>query len=268
MCNFKRKPEPVAPSCPLCQQPYTDEDGPQSPCLLPACFHTFCIQCVGSKCATSTEDTEQTPDSLFDCPTCNEPCSTPLELLKSDFSVLSELHAFKMASGLLELQCQDCDEQYEARHHCLDCGLLLCEECTKYHIRSKRSKSHELITVEEMRLLGKLPTKPKKKCAKHKEKNLRLYCKTCQCLICDDCPIKDHKGHEYELLAEIVEEQKVELQGQAKLSDLSTLPLRDTIVTLEAECTKLGKARDDTKALIRSHFKRIQDALKIGRAHV
>ena len=59
--------------------------------------------------------------------------------------------------------CQECDENADWTSFCTDCDLALCEDCTKHHRKSKRSKHHALLTVaefrERQRLLGILGAK-------------------------------------------------------------------------------------------------------------
>ena len=45
--------------------------------------------------------------------------------------------------------CQECDEHAEATHFCEDCSLTLCDDCTKHHRKSKKSKGHALQTMAE-----------------------------------------------------------------------------------------------------------------------
>jgi len=49
-------------------------------------------------------------------------------------------------------ECQDCSQGHlESMGHCKDCDLLLCQECYKAHLRSKRTKHHVLQSISEYR---------------------------------------------------------------------------------------------------------------------
>ena len=52
-------------------------------------------------------------------------------------------------------------------------------------------------------------------CPEHAE-DQKLYCETCERLICFLCTIKKHNGHKYDLVSEIFEEQKEEIKGSLK----------------------------------------------------
>ena len=46
---------------------------------------------------------------------------------------------------------------------------------------------------------------------KHRGQELRFYCITCQTLICSDGMVKDHKGHDCDLLTDVVHKRSTEL---------------------------------------------------------
>eukprot|EP00960_Hanusia_phi_P072201 767726-Hanusia_phi.AAC.8 len=45
------------------------------------------------------------------------------------------------------MKCNECMEALDASYQCMDCGLLLCDECHRHHRKSKRSSSHSTIPL-------------------------------------------------------------------------------------------------------------------------
>ena len=50
-------------------------------------------------------------------------------------------------------------------------------------------------------------------CADHQERELELYCDTCEKLVCLQCVIKEHNGHKYNLLKDVLEQSKREIKA-------------------------------------------------------
>ena len=60
-------------------------------------------------------------------------------------------------------------------------------------------------------------------CSEHEEEELKLYCKTCQDVICGECTIVTHKGHNYVFLKDAKEDivQKLwQLVAQVEKEDV------------------------------------------------
>ena len=48
-------------------------------------------------------------------------------------------------------------------------------------------------------------------CADHQERELELYCESCEHLICLQCTITEHKGHNYNLVKDVFQKHKLEI---------------------------------------------------------
>ena len=48
-------------------------------------------------------------------------------------------------------------------------------------------------------------------CADHQERELELYCESCQQLICFQCTITEHNGHNYNLVKDVFQKHKLEI---------------------------------------------------------
>ncbi len=109
-----------------------------------------------------------------------------------------------------KIVCDNCEsEDAAADCRCNDCGIFLCQYCTEFHRRSRSTKHHELLTMEELKSNPAPQMLAEKiRCPKHKEEVIKLFCKTCQITICRDCTIVDHQGHKYGFVEELAVKEK------------------------------------------------------------
>ncbi|KAK3753822.1 hypothetical protein QZH41_005375 [Actinostola sp. cb2023] len=85
------------------------------------------------------------------------------------------------------------------------------------HQRTLALRDHQVKTFEEINLTG-IPAVVEKPmlCGKHKGKKQKLFCKTCEVLICRDCTIIDHKDHDICFIVDIAQEHKEKLTKEIK----------------------------------------------------
>ena len=92
-----------------------------------------------------------------------------------------------------------------------DCCCYLCQSCKMLHQRMKATRNHKLVTLNEVQKdFRKLERKHL--CAEHHEEELKLYCRTCQEVICRDCTIVTHKQHDYTFIKDVREELVQEMK--------------------------------------------------------
>ena len=88
-------------------------------------------------------------------------------------------------------------------------------ECVKSHRRmTKAFPNHKIVTLEELKEGGAkeiVTPEPTLKTCKVHEEMMKLFCFDCGCLICRDCTIKDHHGHNYEFVKKAAPEVKKKL---------------------------------------------------------
>lgn len=109
--------------------------------------------------------------------------------------------------------CEHCDSGDSAISHCSNCRVYMCKFCVTAHKRILATKDHKSLSLEEVRRLGtKIPKKPAM-CSKHSGETLKLFCKTCQRIICTDCIIVDHCNHKYSFVAEVATKERKILQA-------------------------------------------------------
>ena len=118
--------------------------------------------------------------------------------------------------GKAEAMCEGCSGD-KAEAFCRQCAEFICADCVQSHQKLRVFTGHKAISLDELKEGGSkdivLPENPLKMCEKHDEK-VKVYCFDCNSLICRDCTIKDHNGHNHEFIKEAAPVIKKELLGQ------------------------------------------------------
>ena len=215
-------------TCPICLDDYTD------PKTLP-CLHSFCHRCL-----------ERLPldvqgKRLFlSCPTCRTPTELP-EAGVAGFPIaflinnLTEVHSLlKKVSGDQHVSCDNCKTS-DATGYCKQCTKFYCAECFGVHNKWAPFVDHTVISLEEVARTAfqLLSIKPEvtMKCSSH-GKSLKIYCETCHDLICSDCTVRIHKGHEYDLINDTYDKHR-------QIIESSLEPVREQIVVVTEALTTL-----------------------------
>ena len=231
-------------TCPICLEQFTN------PKILP-CFHSFCLHCLEGVAPELVEGNLCLP-----CPTCRSPCPNPdkgLASLPPSFVInnLSEVYGLmKKVSGDQQTSCDNCDKT-NANRYCKQCSMFFCAECLDLHDKFKPNAGHQTLSLEEVANSAyQLPhSKPETtiSCAYH-NKPLERFCETCEELICDDCTVKKHKDHDYDVVIDtykkhrgILEKwslQPLSQQCERLTQDMTTLINRKKEITQQGDITK------------------------------
>ena len=233
-------------TCPICLERFTN------PKIFP-CFHSFCLNCLKGVAPELVEGNLCLP-----CPTCQSPCPNPdkgLASLPPSFVInnLSEVYSLmKKVSGDQQASCDNCDKT-NANRYCKQCGKFLCTGCLDLHDQWKPNTGHQTVSLEEVASTAyQSPhTKPEASisCAYH-NKPLERFSETCEELICDDCTVRKHKDHDYDVISDtykkhrgILEKSSVQPlneQNDRLTQDKTSLINRKKEITQQGEMTKVN----------------------------
>ena len=152
------------------------------------------------------------------CPTCRTQHDLPpkgVEGFTTNFTATNLIELLNLQSSddstkalpvTAVLKCENEIDDNPAATKCLDCNFYLCEECTVTHKTQHLSKNHKLATLAELKEGGAKQLEKKRYCSDHEGEELKLYCRTCQEVICRDCTIVTHKQHDYTFIKDVREE--------------------------------------------------------------
>lgn len=133
-------------TCQICFETYTRPKSLN-------CQHTFCLKCL--------EEYNPPNSPTVVCPTCR--CEQTLTSdgingLKDNFFILSMSDMLKTVKEIrsedkdgTSLMCDTCDQDNRkaAVARCLDCTDFLCSECSTWHIRTKLTRKHKIVSLSE-----------------------------------------------------------------------------------------------------------------------
>ena len=156
------------------------------------------------------------------CPECRSDTTLPLEGvagLKPAFFInrMKVVHSkLSQAQGKVEAICESCSGD-KATAFCRQCTQFICEECVKLHKKLSVFSGHKTVSLEELKDCGTreimIEEAPLQMCSEHDEK-MKIYCFDCSCLICRDCTIYDHNGHNHKFTKKAASKIKKELMEE------------------------------------------------------
>ena len=195
-------------TCALCQGHY------QHAKLLP-CNHYYCEACI-EKIAKHARG------KPFDCPECRKQTHLPpggVAELQGAFFVerMKDVYGkMAKAEGRVEAVCEQCvGGGKKSVAFCRQCAEFLCDECVRSHQRLKLFVGHVVASLEDLKKGGakNIPLKeaPPPKCSDHDQLS-KIFCFDCNCLICRDCTIIDHHGHDFNFLTKCAPESRKTLR--------------------------------------------------------
>ena len=183
-------------TCAVCLDIYTN------PKTLP-CLHSFCQQCLPVN--------PQGNKRFIACPTCRTSVQLPEEPTAAEFPVAFHLNNLKEVYSLMkkatepqQVKCDTCTVA-NANGYCKDCCKFLCMSCFDVHKTFDVMSNHMLSNLHEVATSASqlIPAKQEKavNCSNHDDP-LRIFCETCQELICHDCTVHIHRDHEYDTITD------------------------------------------------------------------
>ena len=194
-------------TCAVCRSHYDE------PKVLPCC-HYYCKKCIYSLALKTGLD------KPFSCPECRKDITLPrgsVDNLPTTFFVnrLKQVHSkLEKAHGKMDAKCELCSET-KAEAFCNQCTSLICADCVKSHRKMKTFAGHKVSSLDELKTKLSvadiaMEESPVQMCEMHSKK-MKIYCFDCSCLICHDCIVKNHFGHDYEFVNIVAPEMKKKL---------------------------------------------------------
>ena len=195
--------------CTVCLERLND------PRTLP-CWHSFCKVCLEGVVKTCRDKAPRDrPIREIPCPNCRttfvlEPDKQVADMPRNHF-ICNMVQAMAVLDRGTRVPCShNCTESYSVAR-CVTCEKFLCRECLTDHNKYRGNNGHSVLTMEEL-------SKPENKkkindrmyCNEHSRKKLKVYCETCDQLICKDCMDFKHvkQGHSCVLVKDVANNYK------------------------------------------------------------
>ena len=248
-------------SCSVCLEEY------RRPRVLP-CLHVFCEACL-EKLVGTQRDKLRAPC----CPNCCKSAPLPEGGVSSFPSAFYIHHLFEVREVLEKVcnpekgQCDKCGEG-EVQGFCRDCGQFICQHCLVTHRKWKELQGHEISTLDEVQETASKMVTPKKvssMCSKHTTELIKIYCETCNELICRDCTVKTHRDHNYDLIPDVFPKHRdtiLACLGPIK-SELASVG--KTIAQLKARSSRLDGQGMKAKAKVDDEVEKLHATLEARR---
>ena len=247
-------------SCAVCLEDYTE------PKVL-ACLHVFCKKCLERLVV------QDAANRIVCCPNCRGTTRLPQDGVSQLQSAFYIHHLFEVRDILQKVSATDkttCDKcgEGEAKAYCRDCGGFVCQECITVHKKWKKDfAGHEISSLEyiEKEVTALVP--PKKvvmTCPTHPSKKLKLYCETCNELICRDCTVKAHcrPEHQYDLVNDCFQKHKDAILKSLQPTKRNLGIVSGAIAEVKSRSDRLETRGEQTKERIRGTIDRLHDLLE------
>ena len=243
-------------TCAVCHGHY------QQAKLLP-CNHYYCGACI--------EDlTKYSRGKSFDCPECRKTTTLPpggvaeldgaffVERMKDVYGKMAK------AEGKVEAVCEQFVGGGKAVAFFRQCAEFLCEECVRSHSNLKAFAWHKVASLADLKKGGakeiSLKEAPLPKCPEHDEL-MKIFCFDCNRLVCRDCVLRDHSGHNWDFLKQCASESRNALhdslaplrkvQADIAGAEKAVVVERDVVNTQNVEvCKSLQQSFDKLRALL------------------
>ena len=247
-------------SCSVCLQEYTQ------PRVL-SCLHVFCEGCLKKLPAP------QAGRGTICCPNCHQVTPVPAGCVANLPSAFYIQHLFEVRDTLEKVrdpkrvQCENCGEE-EAVRFCRDCGQYICQACLTVHRKWKDFKEHEILNFDEVAAAASAMKSSKKAvmlCPKHTTKSTKIYCETCDELICRDCTIRTHREHNYDLVTECFPKHREAIVASLDLIKKLLADETEVIQQLTGRSLELDKQGREGKADINRQIDRLHGILDARR---
>lgn len=223
--------------CSSCMKEY--DDMLHEPRILP-CLHAICVSCLESTVMRG----------LIKCTTCDTRHSVPngdLALFRKDETRQHLVDHLKVQRRNPDVTCQECNSKTrQAKYRCKQCAQFLCTECYDAHKRTKVTKKHNVVAVEELRDAPLDDYQEPHTCnvSGHEEQPYAFYCKSesCDRPICALCAVAEHqesKGHDIREIHDVYSEVKRSVEGLMSDVKHRTLSAQDTANSIESTLENL-----------------------------
>ena len=181
-------------TCPICCQLF------RNPKYLP-CYHFYCEECLD----------KVRKQSRITCPECRKETTVPaggVKELPNNFLInrLKDDLVLKR-KGEEKVICDECDND-ETTAYCPNCNSFLCHACYDNHKETNTCHNIGAVSLDSCRSSSQSSGFV---CEEHGYE-LKHYCETCNMLVCLYCTMKQHSGHDHDIVKRKAGKQRGEMK--------------------------------------------------------
>ena len=163
------------------------------------------------------------PIREFPCPNCRatfilDPDKHVADMPRNHF-ICNMVKATAVLDRGIGVPCShNCSQSYSVAR-CVNCEKFLCRECLIIHNSYRGPNGHSVLTMEELsKPENRKKINGKMYCSEHSGMILKVYCETCDQLICRDCMDFEHvkQGHSCFLVKDVASNYKELLASNGK----------------------------------------------------
>ncbi|CAD7080220.1 unnamed protein product [Hermetia illucens] len=174
-------------------------------------------------------------------------------------------------NGIASMWCNLCCDAVTATHHCMTCSINLCGFCKEAHERQRSTAHHNISSMLELQKSKEMnkgysnSLKPNLKCSMHPGFEMKLFCLTCQQIICSDCNILLHKGHKVDTVRKVIKTyQKLLKESTDKAKPICEYA-NHSISKLATISKKINEKCDQVQQEVELHMAAYFEALEVHR---
>lgn len=99
-------------------------------------------------------------------------------------------------------------------------------------------------------------------CPEHHQRELELYSNTCEKLICLQCTIRVHNGHDYNLVEEVFEKHKAEIMASLNPAEEQLMEIGRYLEQLDERYRKIFNQQTSTEGLILKSMQELHQVIE------
>ena len=100
-------------------------------------------------------------------------------------------------------------------------------------------------------------------CQQHQNRELELFCETCEELICFQCTIQQHNGHKYNLIGEVFEKHKKEIISSLNPAEQQQTLARKALEELDVHCREITDQQAALQAQIHKSSQQLHEIIDL-----
>lgn len=108
--------------------------------------------------------------------------------------------------------CAQCKAEGRSESRCLNCEVSLCQNCAKIYASSEITRGHALSSADDLKAARMAKNVELVVCSEHKDKMVKLFCRSCQEAICQLCEDITHQDHDVFPIENIAAKEKDEMR--------------------------------------------------------